>query len=136
MPIPAAIYGLFPDPESAVRGMHALNRAGISPKRIIVMSEEPFDGYSFSEMDGATPMPWIAVIGGAVGGTLGFLLARLTQEAYPYPLITGGMPLLAANAHAVKVVGKENHRSDVQQPGTQLVVDRGVQKNEIWFPVA
>jgi len=96
MPIPAAIYGLFPDPESAVRGMHALNRAGISPKRIIVMSEEPFDGYSFSEMDGATPMPWIAVIGGAVGGTLGFLLARLTQEAYPYPLITGGMPLLAA----------------------------------------
>jgi len=42
----------------------------------------------------------------------------------------------AASAHAVKVVGKENHRSDVQQPGTQLVVDRGVQKNEIWFPVA
>ena len=30
------------------------------------------------------------------GGTFGFLLARLTQEAYPYPLITGGMPVLAA----------------------------------------
>jgi Protein of unknown function (DUF3341) len=96
MPIPPAIYGLFPDPDSAERGMNALNRAGISPKRMIVMSAEPFDDYSFSRMDHATPMPWLAAIGGAVGGILGFLLARLTQEAYPFPLITGGMPLLAA----------------------------------------
>ena len=96
MPIPPAIYGLFPDPESAERGMNALNRAGISPRRIVVMSSEPFDGYSFTEMDERTPMPWLAPMGGLVGGILGFLLARLTQEAYPYPLITGGMPLLAA----------------------------------------
>jgi len=96
MPIPPAIYGLFPDPDSAERGMNALNRAGVSPKRIIVMSPEPFDEYSFSHADRATAMPWLAAIGGAVGGILGFLLARLTQEAYPYPLITGGMPLLAA----------------------------------------
>ena len=31
-------------------------------------------------------------LGNLVGGTLGFLLARLTQQACPYPLITGGMP--------------------------------------------
>ena len=94
MPIPPVIYGLFPDPESAERGMNALNRAGVSPNRIVVMSSEPFDGYSFSKMDHATPMPWLAACGGAVGGTLGFLLARLTQEAYP--IVTGGMPILAA----------------------------------------
>jgi hypothetical protein len=40
--------------------------------------------------------PWLAALGGLVGGTLGFLLARLTQEAYPDPLLTGGIPLLAA----------------------------------------
>jgi len=94
MAIRSAIYGLFPDPDSAERGINALNRAGISPKRIIVMSPEPFDGYSFTEMDHSTPMPWLAALGGLVGGTLGFLLARLTQESYP--INTGGMPLLAA----------------------------------------
>jgi ActD protein len=94
MPIPSVIYGLFPDPDSAERGMNALQRAGISPKRIVVMSAEPFDDYSFSRMDHATAMPWLAAAGGVVGGTLGFLLALLTQESYP--IVTGGMPILAA----------------------------------------
>lgn len=76
--------------------MDALYRAGISPKRIVVMSAEPFDEYSFSRMDEATPMPWLAAVGGVLGGACGFLLARLTQEAYPFPLVTGGMPILAA----------------------------------------
>jgi len=93
---PAALYGLFPNPDSAERGMDALHRAGVTPGRIVVVSDQPYDEYSFSKMDEATPMPWIAAVGGIVGGTLGFLLARLTQEAYPFPLITGGMPLLAA----------------------------------------
>jgi ActD protein len=94
MAIPRAIYGLFPDPDSAERGMNALHRAGVSPGKIVVMSAEPFDEYSFSKMDHATPMPWFAAGGGVVGGTLGFLLARLTQESYP--IVTGGMPMLAA----------------------------------------
>jgi Protein of unknown function (DUF3341) len=95
MPIPSAMYGLFPDPDSAERGMNALHRAGISSRRIVVMSPEPFDGYSFTRMDERTPMPWLAAMGGLMGGILGFLLAWFTQVAYPYPLITGGMPLLA-----------------------------------------
>ena len=95
MPIPEAIYGLFSDPMSAEQGMDALSRAGIGPDRIVVMSAEPFDEYSFSKMDEATPMPWFAAVGGIVGGTCGFLLARLTQEAYAQPLVTGGMPILA-----------------------------------------
>jgi hypothetical protein len=93
MVIPAAIYGLFPDPGSAERGMNALRAAGVSPGKIVVMSAEPFDEYSFSHTEKSVAMPWLAVAGGVVGGTGGFLLAKVTQEAYP--LITGGMPLLS-----------------------------------------
>ena len=96
MAIPAAIYGLFPDPESAERGATALGLAGVSPNQMVVMSAEPFDEYSFSRTQKAVLMPWLAALGGVVGGISGFLLALLTQEAYPYPLITGGMPLMAA----------------------------------------
>jgi len=94
MPSPPVIYGLFADPESADRGMNALHRAEIKPKKIVVMSAEPFDDYSFAKMDHHTPMPWIAAAGGVVGGTCGYLLARLTQVAYP--INTGGMPIVAA----------------------------------------
>jgi Protein of unknown function (DUF3341) len=88
-----ATYGLFGDPESAERGMNALRNAGIGSDKIIVISDEPFDEYSFTKTEKSGTMPWIATAGGLIGGTCGFLLARLTQEAYP--LNTGGMPLLS-----------------------------------------
>jgi len=88
-----SIYGLFPDPNSAERGMNALRNAGVSPSKIVVMSGVPYEQFSFGHADPPTAMPWLAVLGGLVGGTCGFLLARLTQEAYP--LVTGGMPILA-----------------------------------------
>lgn len=87
------IYGLFPDPASADRAVLALQAAGVSRGKIVAMSSEPFDDYSFSQVDHATVMPWLAVLGGVVGGTCGFLLAAYTQTAYP--LITGGMPIVA-----------------------------------------
>jgi hypothetical protein len=88
-----SIYGLFPDPDAAERGMNALRSAGIAPQKIVVMSSEPFDEYSFTHADHKTVMPWLATLGGLVGGTGGFLLARYTQVAYP--IITGGMPLVS-----------------------------------------
>jgi hypothetical protein len=88
-----SIYGLFSDPGSADRGLNALRLAGIDQGRIVVMSSEPFDEYSFSQVDRATVMPWLAVLGGLIGGSCGYLLAAYTQEAYP--LITGGMPIIA-----------------------------------------
>jgi hypothetical protein len=88
-----SIYGLFADPESAERGMNALRAADVRPEKIVVMSSEPFEEYAFTQSDRKTAMPWLAALGGLVGGTSGFLLARLTQEAYP--LVTGGMPILA-----------------------------------------
>ena len=90
----AAIYGLFPGPAAADRAVNALQAAGISRSRIVVMSAEPFGEHSFSETEHATMMPWLAVLGGVIGGVSGYLLAAYTQEAYP--LITGGMPLIAS----------------------------------------
>jgi hypothetical protein len=88
-----SIYGLFPSPDSAERGMNALRAAGVSHEKLVVMSSEPFEEYSFTQADHKTVMPWLAALGGLVGGTCGFLLARYTQVAYP--IITGGMPLVA-----------------------------------------
>lgn len=90
-----AIYGLFSGPTAAERGFNALRSAGIPDEKFLVISAEPFEEYEFSHLDGKTRMPWIAVLGGVIGGTSGFLLAWYTQVAYPIPLITGGMPLVA-----------------------------------------
>jgi hypothetical protein len=88
-----SIYGLFPGPDAAERGMNALRAAGVGPQNIIVLSAQPFDEYSFTRADHKTVMPWIATLGGLVGGVSGYLLARYTQVAYP--IITGNMPLVS-----------------------------------------
>src|SRR5215469_9095128 len=93
MPIPHAIYGLFPDPHAAERGANALRELGIARERIVVISPEPFEEFSFAQADSETPMPWIAVGGGVVGGTCGFLIAWYSQAANS--IVTGGMPILA-----------------------------------------
>lgn len=93
MAIPPAIYGLFAGPDSADRAVNALQAAGVSRREIVVMSAEPFGEYSFSQAEHATVMPWLAVLGGVVGGVSGYLLAAYTQVAYP--LNTGGMPIIA-----------------------------------------
>jgi hypothetical protein len=94
MPVANSIYGLFPGPHAAERGMNALRAAGVAPGKIVVMAPEPFEEYSFAQGERATAMPWLAVLGGAVGGFGGFMLAWYTQTAYP--LVTGGMPIVAA----------------------------------------
>ena len=90
-----AIYGLFHGPAAAQRGMDALRAAGVAREKIVVISDEPFEEYEFTQGESSKSMYRIAACGGIVGGTLGFLLARFMQTAYPFPLITGGMPLVA-----------------------------------------
>lgn len=90
-----SIYGLFPDPDSADRGMRALRAAGVGANQIVVMSPQPFEEFEFAQMDRNTPMPWIAALGGLIGGVSGYLLAWYTQVAYPLPINTGGMPIVA-----------------------------------------
>lgn len=94
MAVPDTIYGLFPGPHSAERGMNALRDAGVVQEKIVVMASEPFEEYSFAQGERATAMGWLAVCGGVVGGFVGFTLAWYAQTAYP--LVTGGMPIVAA----------------------------------------
>jgi Protein of unknown function (DUF3341) len=85
-----SIYGLFPGPDSADRGVRALRAAGVAQGKILVMSSEPYEEHSFMSAEHKTIMPWLATAGGIVGGTCGYLLARLTQVAYP--ITVGNMP--------------------------------------------
>lgn len=93
MSTPTAIYGLFRDPASADRAVRALQAAGVGRTKIVAMASEPFGEYAFSQAEHATVMPWLAALGGVIGGACGYLLAAYTQVAYP--LITGGMPIIA-----------------------------------------
>ena len=61
---PGTIYGLFPGPHAAERGMNALRAAGVAQEKIVVMSSEPFEEYSFRAGRTSTVMPWLAVCGG------------------------------------------------------------------------
>jgi hypothetical protein len=88
-----AIYGLYSDPESAQRAVDSLRGADVPMQEIAVISSQPFDEYEFGRRDHRTPMPWLAALGGLAGGAGGFLLAVLSQKAYP--LSTGGMPIVA-----------------------------------------
>jgi hypothetical protein len=85
-----SIYGLFPGPDSADRGVRALRAAGVAQENILVMSSEPHEEYSFTRAEHKTVMPWLATAGGIVGGTCGYLLARYTQVAYS--ITVGNMP--------------------------------------------
>ena len=93
------IYALYPDPESAQRAVNALAGAGatlgVKPKNITIISSEPFEEYGFGhgvdKRDHRSLMPWIAALGGLIGGAVGLSLATFTQNAYPLP--TGGMPI-------------------------------------------
>lgn len=89
------IYGLFADPGAADRGLKQLQNAGVRSERILVMSSEPFDEYEFAQAHRDTMMPWIAALGGLIGGISGYALAWYTQVAYPSHIITGGMPLVS-----------------------------------------
>ncbi len=88
---PIVVYGLYLTPEAADRAFQGLRDAGLDERQLAVLSSEPFPGHEFARREGRSAMPWLAALGGLVGGLSGYLLAAWTQQAYPIP--TGGMPL-------------------------------------------
>jgi len=94
-----AIYGLYSDPVSAQRAVDALKSAEVELRDLMIISSEPFEEYEFGRLDHRTPMPWLAALGGLMGGVSGFLLAVLTQKSYP--LATGGMPIVTLWANGI-----------------------------------
>ncbi len=97
------VYGLYLDPDSAQRAFDALRSngatSGFDSHRIAVVSSEPFDGYEFFKQDHKSTLPWMAVLGGLVGGIAGFSFAAYTQAVYPIP--TGGMAIVPFYADGI-----------------------------------
>jgi|YelNatPaOPRAMG01_1025707.scaffolds.fasta_scaffold48226_1 hypothetical protein len=91
-----AIYGLYPDPDSAQRALNVLERAqselGFRKEDIAVLSGEPYEEYGFGQRDKVTRMPWLAALGGLIGGLSGWWFVSFTQKSYP--MISGGMHLV------------------------------------------
>jgi len=88
-----AVYGLYPDPDSAQRAVDLLRDAHVEDRNVVVLSSEPFDDYEFGRRDHKTIMPWLAALGGLVCGVSAFVFVAFTQKAYPLP--TGGMPIIS-----------------------------------------
>jgi Alternative complex III, ActD subunit len=92
-----AIYGLYPDLNSARRAVTSLradsSRLRIKPQGIVIMSSEPLEEEAFGWKEQRTLIPWLAPLGALLGGSGGYALAAFTQRTYPLP--TGGMPIVA-----------------------------------------
>ena len=88
-----AMYGLFDRPDAAQRAYMGLTRAGIAPRDITVVSGEPFEAFEFSHRDHSMILFRLAMIGGLIGFISAVALVRGTELAWP--LVTGGMPIVA-----------------------------------------
>ena len=88
-----AVYGLYPDGDSAQQAVNRLRAAGIVDRDITVISSQPMEDYEFGEMDKATWMWWLACLGGLIGMASGLGLAWLTEMSWP--MNVGGLPTFA-----------------------------------------
>ena len=88
-----AIYGLFDKPDAAQRAFTSLKRSGIPSADITVVSGEPFEAFEFSHRDHSMILFRLALLGGIIGFVSAVALTRGTELAWP--LVTGGMPIVA-----------------------------------------
>ena len=88
-----AVYGLFPDGQSAQQAVNRLRAFGLADRDITIISAQPMEDYEFGNMDKATWMWWFACLGGAIGMGVGVSLSWLTETAWP--MNVGGLPIFA-----------------------------------------
>ena len=83
----------FSEPAEARRAIRRLIQAGITPDSMEVMTSQPIHGEPFIPDSKPTKLRTWALCGAALGLVGGFSLATIT--ALNYPLIKGGMPIVA-----------------------------------------
>ena len=88
-----AVYGLYPDGESAQRAVNGLRAAGVADSGITVISGEPMEDFEFSEMDKDTWIWYIASGGGLAGLAAATWLTTMTETSWP--ITTGNMPIVS-----------------------------------------
>ena len=87
------VYGLFDTADAAQRAYTGLKRAGIPSRDITVVSGEPFEAFEFSHRDHSMILFRLALLGGIIGFISAVALVVGTERAWP--LVTGGMPIVA-----------------------------------------
>ncbi len=88
-----AVYGLYPDGESAQQAVNRLRATGLPDREITVISAQPMEDYEFGDMDRTTWMWWMASLGGLIGMSAGVGLAWVTETLWPMDV--GGLPTFA-----------------------------------------
>ena len=88
-----AMYGLFEEPQAAQRAYTGLKRAGVADAHITVISAEPFEAFEFAHRDHSLILFRLAAAGGVVGLILAVWMTTGMERAWP--LVTGGMPIVA-----------------------------------------
>ena len=83
----------FAEPAEARRAIRRLLQAGIKPDAMEVMTSQPIHGEPFVPDSRPTKLRTWAICGAGLGLLGGFSLATIT--ALNYPLIKGGMPIVA-----------------------------------------
>jgi hypothetical protein len=83
----------FSQPNEARQAIRRLIQAGIQPASMEVMTSQPIHGEPFIPNMPATKLRTWALAGAAIGLIGGFALATIT--ALNYPLVKGGMPIVA-----------------------------------------
>jgi hypothetical protein len=86
------VYGMFTNAELAQQAFEELRACGVPEHEIVIQTSEPLDEFEFGARDRDTLMPWIAVLGAAIGLAAGYFLTSLTQQAWP--ISTGAMPIV------------------------------------------
>ena len=88
-----AVYGLYPDGQSAQQAVNRLRAAGLSDAEITIMSAQPMEDFEFGQIDRKNRLWWVACLGGLVGMTAAFALTWITETAWPIDV--GGLPIYA-----------------------------------------
>jgi hypothetical protein len=83
----------FSEPAEARRAIRRLLQAGIQPDAMEVMTSQPIHGEPFIPESRPTKLRTWAIGGAALGLLGGLALATIT--AVNYPLVKGGMPIVA-----------------------------------------
>lgn len=83
----------FAEPADARRAIRRLLQDGIKPDAMEVMTSQPIHGEPFVPDSRPTKLRTWALCGAAIGLVGGFSLATIT--ALNYPLVKGGMPIVA-----------------------------------------
>jgi hypothetical protein len=88
-----AVYGLYPDGQSAQQAVNRLRAAGLADRQITILSAQPMEDFEFGHIDKANWIWWIACGGGLIGMALAFGLAWVTEMSWP--INVGGLPTFA-----------------------------------------